>query len=413
MVVSPLRDAAGRLTHYVAMKEDVTERRRLEEDLRQAQRLEAVGHLAGGVAHDFNNLLAVQQMNLSLLLRRADLPDDARELLRELEQSAQLAADVTRKLLAFSRRQSLQQRVVSLDALVGDLVKLLTRVVPENITVVHAPAEGPTWVNVDVAAAEQAVMNLVVNARDAMPDGGTLTIRTGPGDNGRTVSLTVTDTGHGIDAQTLPHIFEPFFTRRPNGRGTGLGLATVYGVVKQHGGVVEVESAPGQGATFRLKFPATAPPVEEPLTLAPRTPVGTARLKVLLVEDSDDVRRALARTLAGLGHEVEEARHAAEALARWEALRGSVDVLFTDVVMPGELSGVQLARRLREDRPDLFVVVASGYSGELTRDLEPDFHFLAKPFRVEELGRLLAGVVPRAGPVRMVWGPGPSRGEEP
>jgi two-component system cell cycle sensor histidine kinase/response regulator CckA len=397
MVVAPLLGADGRPTHYVAVKEDVSERRRLEEDLRQAQRLEAVGQLAGGVAHDFNNLLAVQQMNVSLLLRRADLSPGARELVLELEQGAQLAADVTRKLLAFSRKQSLQKRIVSLDALVAEMAKLLTRVVPENITLEHVRESGPTWVNVDVGAAEQTVMNLVLNARDAMPQGGTITLAAAPTDNGRTVTLSVRDTGHGIEPQALPHIFEPFFTTRPSGRGTGLGLATVYGLVTQHGGVVEVDSTPGRGTTFRLRFPASSPPTEEtPAAPAPTATSAAPRRRVLLVEDSADVRRAFARVLASLGCDVVEAQHAADALGQWGELRGSIDVLFTDVVMPGELSGVQLARRLREEQPDLFVIIASGYSGELTRDLEPDFHFLAKPFTSDVLRQVLSRAPARA-----------------
>lgn len=387
-VISPLRDASGRVTHYVAMKEDITERRRLEEDLRRAQRLEAVGQLAGGVAHDFNNLLAVQHINLSLLLRRKDLPPDVVELLRELEQGSRLAADVTRQLLAFGRRQSLKRRLVSLDALVADMMKLLARVLPESITAVHLPADGPTWVNLDSAAAEQAVMNLVVNARDAMPDGGTLTIRTTPSDNGRSVTLTVADTGVGIEPEGLPHIFEPFYSRRGDGRGTGLGLATVYGVVRQHGGVCEVRSVPGQGATFTLKFPAAPPPAEAPLAPEPKPAVGP--LRVLLVEDSADVRRAVARGLAEMGHEVVEVSTGASALARWPDLRRDIDVLLTDAVMPGGLSGVQLARTLREDRADLTIIIASGYSTELTRGLEGDFHFLSKPFGFDALERILA-----------------------
>jgi len=397
MVVSPLIGHDGRPTHYVAIKEDITERRALEENLRRAQRLEAVGQLAGGVAHDFNNLLAVQQMNTSLLLRRRDLTPEARELVQELEQGALLAADVTRKLLAFSRKQSLQKRLVSLDALVADMVKLLTRVLPETIALEHARAPGPTWVNVDAGAAEQAVMNLVLNARDAMATGGRLRLETRLTDNGRTVTLTVSDTGHGIEPADLPHIFEPFFSTRPGGRGTGLGLATVYGIVTQHGGVVEVDSTPRVGTTFRLRFPASAPPADDP-TLVPtsRAPSAPHRRLVLLVEDSPDVRRAFSRMLSTLGCDVVEAHHAADALEKWSGLRDAVDVLFTDVVMPGELSGVQLARRLRGERPDLFVIIASGYSGGQAHDLEPDFYFLSKPFTSEALAQLLTQAPVRA-----------------
>jgi two-component system NtrC family sensor kinase len=397
MVVAPLFDADGKATHYVAVKEDITERRRLEDELRRAQRLEAVGQLAGGVAHDFNNLLAVQRMNLSLLLRRADLSDDVRELLQELELGTQMASELTRQLLAFGRRQHLEKRVVSLDALVGDLMRLLRRVVPENIELRHERAADPTWVNVDVGAAEQMVMNLVVNARDAMPAGGTCTISTALTDHGRSVTLTVADTGHGIDPAVLPHIFEPFFTTRRGERGTGLGLATVYGLVTQHGGILEVDSTPAAGATFRIKLPAVPPPTEDAPSVVPSGPrFERERRQVLLVEDSEDVRRAVGRVLQGLGCEVRAASNATDALALWAEARDWVDVLLTDVVMPGALSGVQLARRLRVDRPDLFVIIASGYSGEHTTDLEPDFHFIAKPFRAEDLGRLLASAPARA-----------------
>ncbi|MCC6335002.1 MAG: PAS domain S-box protein [Myxococcales bacterium] len=396
LVISPLRDAAGQLSHYVAEKEDVTERHRLEDELRRAQRLEAIGQLAGGVAHDFNNLLAVQQMNVSLLLRREDLPEAARELVHELEQSAQVAADVTRQLLAFGRRQRLEKQVVSLDGLVGEVMKLLHRVMPENISLLHLPAADPTWVSVDVGAAEQTVMNLVVNARDAMPSGGTCTIAVQATDNGRSITLSVTDTGHGIPPEVLAHIFEPFFTTRQGGRGTGLGLATVYGLVVQHGGLIEVDSAPGRGATFRIKLPAAPPPSEDrPAVVVLSPQLDSERRRVLLVEDSEDVRRSLRRVLEGLGCEVQEACSAADALAQWKAAPDWVDVLLTDVVMPGALSGVQLARQLKVVRPELFVIIASGYTGGQSGALEPDFHFLAKPFRVEELSELLASAPPR------------------
>jgi CheY-like chemotaxis protein len=378
----------------------------MEAQLRQAQRLEALGQVAGGVAHDFNNLLTVQLSCLPLLSREPGLSAEARELVSDIERSALAAAALTRQLLAFGRRQVLQPLRVDLCELVPEFLDMLRRVLREDVRIACDVPERPHWVDADVGMLQQVLMNLAVNAQDAMPTGGQLTIRVdavepaapaAPRDAGgrpaRFVRLVVADTGHGMDEATMRRAFDPFFTTKPAGRGTGLGLATVYGIVKQHGGFVEVESAPGKGAELRVHWPRVehAPPRVEPEQQP--SPARGRGETVLLVEDAPSVRRTVRTTLLRLGYQVVEAADAEEALALCRAPGARVDVLLSDVVMPG-VGGVELARRLRHERPTIPVVLMSGYSAELAAEGLPDgVRFLAKPLEPATLASVVRAAV--------------------
>jgi signal transduction histidine kinase len=378
--------------------------RTLETQLAVSQRMEAVGRLAGGVAHDFNNILTAISGYADLLL--ADLPpsDDRRKDVEEIHQAAQRAASLTQQLLAFSRRQVLQPKVVDLNGLVRDIEKMLRRLIGEDIlfaTVLH-PRLGN--VRADPGQLEQVLVNLAVNSRDAMPDGGRLTIETRnveldesyaadhPGVKpGRYVLLAVSDTGMGMDEETKARIFEPFFTTKVRGKGTGLGLATVYGIVQQTGGHIWPYSEPGKGTTMRVYLPRVdepADPIEKP-GAAPEELRGTET--ILLVEDEAQVRAVTRQLLERNGYTVLEARDGPSALALAEGSDGAtrVHLLLTDVIMPG-MSGRDLATRLLAHRPDLRVVYMSGYTDDaVVRHgmLEPGLAYLEKPFRPATLLR--------------------------
>jgi two-component system, cell cycle sensor histidine kinase and response regulator CckA len=399
------RDEAGKPLRISGTHLDVTERKQLEADharmeaqLRQAQKLEAIGQVAGGVAHDFNNLLTVQVGSLAMLGEIEGLPAEARTLLGEIEKSAQAAAMLTRQLLAFSRRQVLQVKCLDLNDVVGDFLGMLRRVLREDVRLDLQPSSRPLWLDADSGMLEQVVMNLAVNARDAMPAGGRLTltcdaVQVGPGHDalpGPFVRLTVADTGQGMDEATQSHIFEPFFTTKPAGRGTGLGLATIYGIVKQHGGFIEVETRVGEGTAFLVHFPAAAGPAATAMADAPAPlPAGRGET-VLLVEDDDAVRLVLARWLARLGYETVACTDGADAMARWRAEAGRFDLLLTDMVMPGGTSGRDLVLQLRSEAPELAVVVMSGYSAELAEGGLPErAGFLPKPADPAGLARAL------------------------
>jgi two-component system cell cycle sensor histidine kinase/response regulator CckA len=399
--ISPVRDAAGRLLHYVAVGRDVTRERQLEEQLRQSQKLEAIGRLAGGVAHDFNNILGAMIMQSELLDMNKALPAETKEGLRQIHASAERAANLTRQLLMFSRRQVLQPRTVDLNDVITGLAKMLRRMIGEDIELQLHLHTRPLLLQADPGMLDQVLMNLAVNARDAMPEGGRLIIETGErvaddvlvrlqpeAKPGRYVCLRVTDTGCGIPEEILPHVFEPFFTTKEPGKGTGLGLATVYGIVKQHRGWLNVESVVGRGTTFHLWLPALAhgTALQSRPEVRPQPRGGTET--ILLVEDDDAVRLLTRAMLERHGYRVIEASDGPGALERWEKHRADVALLLTDMVMPRGLSGRELAQRLQTDRPGLKVIYLTGYSVEFAGrelTLEPGQNFLQKPFLADVL----------------------------
>jgi two-component system, cell cycle sensor histidine kinase and response regulator CckA len=387
---------------------DMTERRRLEEQLLQAQKMEAVGRLAGGIAHDFNNLLTAVSGYTELLLSRLDESDPGREHALEIRHAGQRAAALTQQLLAFSRRQVLEPRVLDLNTVISDMEKMLRRVIGEDIELT-ASLDQELWrTRADPSQIEQAILNLVVNARDAMPRGGRLTIETGNAElderytdryasfrPGPHVMLAVSDTGVGMSPELQARLFEPFFTTKELGKGTGLGLSTTYGIVKQSGGSIWVYSEPGQGTTFKIYLPRCEDPLDrrEQPPPAPGPPSGTER--VLLVEDEPEVRRLVERLLRMNGYTVVAAPGPAEALAAVRDGEEPVDVLVTDVVMPG-MNGRELARALASRLPGLRVLYMSGYTDAAIAQqgiLEPGTAFLSKPFTPDGLARKLRDVL--------------------
>jgi PAS domain S-box-containing protein len=401
------RDKDGAALLVSGTHQDITERRRLAEEhdrmelqLRQSQKLDAIGQLAGGVAHDFNNLLTVQLGNLELVELSPDLPQDVREMLAEVARSAKAAAALTRQLLAFSRRQLLRMQRIDLNDVVGNFLRMLRRVMREDVKLHFEPSGQPLWVDADVGLLEQVIMNLAVNARDAMPNGGRLRLECAPVEvparrellnpdarPGAHARLDVADTGEGMDEETQRRIFEPFFTTKPVGQGTGLGLATVYGIVKQHGGWIDVASSPGVGSVFSVHFPRQAAPQRSAGTAPDGTPARGQGERVLLVEDDPSVRATLRAWLERLGYRTLEARTGDEAVGAWRT-GGGADLVLTDLVMPGATSGHELVARLRAEHPDLPIVVMSGYSPVLgARGLPDGVGFLQKPCEPAELAR--------------------------
>ncbi|MCX5797194.1 MAG: GAF domain-containing protein [Elusimicrobia bacterium] len=394
IIASPMRDAAGEVAAVLLAVVPTTERKLLEEQLRQAQKMDAVGRLAGGVAHDFNNLLTAIRGYAELLTEDIPLDDKRHKDAREILMAADRASTLTRQLLAFSRRQVLAPQVVDIDEAVADIADLLRRLVgaPVQLILRLEPALG--LVRVDPGQLQQVVVNLALNARDAMPMGGTLTIATrnmrpeaspdrdhpgpaaGPG-----VALEISDTGEGMDERTLSHIFEPFFTTKPKGKGTGLGLSTAFGIVKQSGGDISVQSQPGRGSTFRIQFPRCE---QAKSAKSPSEPADVPRGSetVLLAEDETPVRALAERLLRRQGYTVLGAKDGAEALEAAQRHPGPVHLLLTDVVMPG-LTGPELAERLSAQRPDMKVLYTSAYAEESVlngRILGPGIAFLPKPF---------------------------------
>jgi two-component system, cell cycle sensor histidine kinase and response regulator CckA len=392
---------------------DITDKHRIEERLRSTQRMEAIGKLAGGVAHDFNNMLAAIVCNGRLAQDALPPGSPVREDVSEILLAADRAADLTRQLLAFSRRQIISPRNVDLNDVVQQTHKMLSRLLGADVQQQLHLAPDLGTVRVDPSQLEQVLLNLTVNARDAMPKGGTLTFETSnvtldasycsehpevdPGDY---VLLAVTDTGHGMSPEVRVRIFEPFFTTKPTGVGTGLGLATVYGVVKQAAGHIWVYSEVGKGTTFRVYLPRTRDPAEA--VRLPREvvkPAGGAEV-VLIVEDEPSLRRILVRTLRGAGYTVLEATNGEDALLKLQSWPGPLDLLLTDVVMP-QMGGAELARRLHATRPQVPVLFASGYTENAIvheGSLDPGVVFLQKPFTPDEVLRRVRQILDQSRP---------------
>jgi PAS domain S-box-containing protein len=392
---SPIHDAAGRMVGIVGASQDVSDRKRLEEQLRQSQKMEAVGRLAGGVAHDFNNLLTAIQGGADLLLHDMDEDHAMREDVLEIRKASVRAAGLTRQLLAFSRRQVLQPRVMDLNTTLRDIERMLRRLIGEDVDVVTDLAPSLGAVRADPGQMEQVLMNLAVNARDAMPWGGTIVISTRnvflseseargrqfsiPA--GRYVSVSVSDSGVGIAPEHLPHIFEPFFTTKEPGKGTGLGLSTVYGIVRQSGGYVWAESTPGQGTTVRVYLPVVELRVDADGGAEPGPPAAGGET-VLIVEDEPAVRRVAQRILSSAGYHVLAAETGDDALAVRERYRGPIDLVLCDVVMPG-MGGPELLQRLTADDGAPRVLYMSGYTQDALAHrgpLEAATLLIEKPF---------------------------------
>ena len=400
----------GQLASILGIGRDVTERLSLEQQLRQAQKMEAVGRLAGGVAHDFNNILTAITGYADLLLEDLGTTDRRRDDIAEIRKATERTAVLTRQLLAFSRQQVMQVRVLDLNDVVADTQNMLGRLLGEDIALVTRldPALGA--VKADPGQLEQVIMNLAVNARDAMPGGGKLTIETAnaelddtyvrehfPARPGSYVMLAVSDTGTGMSDEVQSHLFEPFFTTKEKGKGTGLGLATVYGIVKQSGGYIWVYTEPGHGTTFKIYLPRVAGAPAQRASGPKASPVGAGTETVLLAEDEAAVRAVARHALERQGYTVLEASSGEAALDLAERHSGRIHLLLTDVIMPG-MNGRALALRLSELRPDLRVVYMSGYTEEaITRHgvLEPGLTYVQKPFTPEGLARKVREVLDR------------------
>jgi len=365
----------------VVNSRDITERKRLEEQLHHSQRLEAVGRLAGGVAHDFNNLLMIITGYSHMLLDAMHAGDPARLDLEQVVKASERATDLTRQLLAFSRRQGVRASLVDLNALVRDMDRMLRRMLGEDIEFTAMLAPQLKVVRADPGQIEQVILNMVVNARDAMPGGGKLLLETrNTGTPERDfVTLSIRDTGIGMDAQVLSRIFEPFFTTKEH--GTGLGLATSYGIIKENGGDLRVESTPGKGTTFRIELPVAAPTTDH-LEAPSAKDVASGTETILLVEDEDGVRRVVETMLKRHGYHVLSSASSRDALMAADQHSGVIHLLITDMVMPG-MSGRKMAECLVERRPNLKVLYVSGY-GDASIS-QGDAHFLQKPFSTEEL----------------------------
>jgi PAS domain S-box-containing protein len=407
--VQPLRSSEGEIIGVVGVALDITDRQHLLDQLRQSQKMQAVGELAGGVAHDFNNLLMVVKGHAEMLLDRLPETSSLRHGIEQMQSASERAAGLTRQLLAFSRRQVLQPRVLDLNEVVSGMIQMVSRLIGANIELAFLPALDLGRVKADPSQMEQVVLNLVVNARDAMPDGGQLTIETSnidldrsyaakhPGglEPGPYVMLTVTDTGCGMDAETRARIFEPFFTTKAQGKGTGLGLATVYGVVKQSGGFIWVYSEVGHGTTFKIHLPRVAAKVEKPLADQVQSGPAQGTETILFVEDEESVRELVRDYLGTIGYRVLEAADGVQALAVAAAHKGPIHMLITDVVMP-RLSGRELATRLAVERGDMKVLFISGYTDDSVFRhgvLEGGVAFLQKPFNLKSLAQKVREVL--------------------
>jgi nitrogen fixation negative regulator NifL len=382
---------------------DITENRKLEEQFRQSQKMEAFGQLAGGVAHDFNNILAVIQMQAGMLRMEQDLSQIQMDYATEIEKSAQRAANLTRQLLMFSRRQSMQARDVNLNEVIANMTKMLHRIIGEDIQMHLKYATQQPFIHADAGMMDQVLLNLTVNCRDAMPKGGDLFLETSlvefdelavaqsyKARPGQFACLTVSDTGCGIPPEIIPRIFEPFFTTKDVGKGTGLGLATVFGIVQQHQGWINVYSEPGHGTTFRIYLPTSLQTADQQSLPPALESMRGGDETILLVEDDSSLRISVRNALSRLGYHVLEAHTGFNALEMWHQHRDKIGLLFTDMVMPDGMTGKELAEKLLQFNPKLKVIYTSGYSADVaSRDilLDEGVNFLAKPFEAHVLAQ--------------------------
>ncbi len=398
--ISPIRDGAGKIINYVSVKRDVTQEVALENQLRHSQKLEAIGQLAGGIAHDFNNLLTAINGYSELTLERLDDSDPMKQDVEEIKKAGERAASLTRQLLAFSRRQMLQPKTLNLNSVVVDMNKMMQRVMGENIDIKLNLAGDLGNIKADISQVEQIVMNLSVNARDAMPHGGKLIIETSNvnfDDNpavygveiskGRYIKLSVSDTGYGMDEKTRSHIFEPFFTTKDVGKGTGLGLSTVYGIVQQSGGQIMVESEAGVGTVFSIFLPRSEEVFDESSKDKDKSLVLGGTETILLVEDEDIVRDLAFRILSKAGYKVLQASHPGEAIAICSSYDSPIQLIITDIIMPG-MNGKQVYDRVSVSFPNIKVLFMSGHTDKtIIKDgaLDSTINFIAKPFKTSQL----------------------------
>jgi len=415
--ISLIRNGKGEPIGFRGITRDITERKQaeqekaaLEEQFRQSQKMEAIGSLAGGVAHDFNNLLTIIKGNSQLSLTEMKADDPLRENIEEIDKASDRAATLTRQLLAFGRRQILEMRVLDLNTTLRDLEKMLRRIIGEDVELVTFMAEDLGNIKVDPGQMEQVIMNLAVNARDAMPKGGKLTIETTNVEldeeyarkyisvkPGSYVMLSISDTGMGMAPEVKGRIFEPFFTTKEKGKGTGLGLSTVYGIIKQSGGNIWVYSEPSQGTTFKIYFPRVDEPLNEVGKKGVEEELPRGNETILLVEDEEEVRKLAAQVLMKQGYKVLEAPHGNDALLVCKQHEGPIQLVVTDVVMPG-MNGCELAENLLSLYPEMKALYMSGYTDNTIAHhgiLEPGLHYIQKPFSVEGLAIKVREVLDR------------------
>jgi signal transduction histidine kinase/ActR/RegA family two-component response regulator len=384
--------------------EDVTDSLNLEAQLRQMQKMDSIGQLAAGVAHDFNNILTVMQGHASIVLSNKNLPRETADSVRQISEAAERAANLTRQLLTFSRRRVMQPQLLDLNEIIANIAKMLRSLLGDQITLQRTSATDLPPTYGDPGMLEQVLVNLAVNGRDAMKNGGTLTISTFTCEIGAEyvlrhpearegcfVGFSVSDTGSGIDPATLTRIFEPFFTTKDHGRGTGLGLSTVYGIVRQHNGWIEVSSEVGAGTIFKVFLPASSRPVAtKKLTGQNDTRGGDET--ILVIEDEASLRELVKELLEEKGYKVIEASSGVQALEMWREHGRQVDLVFTDIMMPGGMSGRQLGEKLLAERADLKIIYTSGYSLEIAGPdfvLEDGVEFLQKPYQPATLAKVV------------------------
>ena len=407
LFVSPIFDRNGNLLYFFGSQLDITRRREAETALRRAQKMEAIGQLTGGIAHDFNNLLQVIIGNLQLARTVVDQPQKLSRYHEAVMTAAQKAKALTQQLLAFSRKQPLEARIVNLNRVISELRELLSKTLGSHIEIDLDLAADLANARIDIIQLEMALINVLANARDAMPDGGKVTIATENvtvvqggtgGRNGRYVQLSVSDSGEGMSPDILAHITEPFFTTKEVGKGTGLGLAQVYGFVKQSDGGFGVDSEVGRGTSIRMTFPVVDAAADAPAD-APRDDAAKGQgkgEKVLVVEDNAEVRELAVAILEDEGYTVLEATNATEALQLMDGHAATFDMLFTDIIMPGSMNGVSLAKEVKRKAPDIAVLITTGFADDVHGHTNSAaFETIYKPYMPDELARKIRSVLNR------------------